>query len=154
MMVDGRPLPGGEVEHDEDGGAEEDEGDAEAAEVARDGEVDHLLDGVEVGVVEVAEEPEDAGAEDLAQEDDEGGEVEDVDHADEPVDEDGGHGRGVVAGLAVLEGCVEEGQRADVQPPAADHGEGHDLDHQQEGHLRDGGRMGLMGGDQLSCHQE
>ena len=35
--------PGGEVEHDEDGGAEEDERHAEPAEVARDGQVDHLL---------------------------------------------------------------------------------------------------------------
>ena len=39
------------------------------------------------------EEPEDAGPEDLPQEDDEGGEVEDVDHADQPVDEHGGPGR-------------------------------------------------------------
>ena len=63
--------------------------------------MDHLLYRVEVGVVEVAEEPEDAGSEDLSEEDDEGGEVEDVDHADEPVDEDGGHRGGVVARLAI-----------------------------------------------------
>ena len=62
-----RPLddPRRQVEHDEDGGSEEDERDAEPAEVSRDGEVDHLLDRVEVRVVEVAEEPEDAGAQNL-----------------------------------------------------------------------------------------
>ena len=49
--------PGGDEEHDEDGGAEHDEAGAEAAEVAPDREVDHLLDRVEVGVVQVAQKP-------------------------------------------------------------------------------------------------
>ena len=40
--------PGREVEHDEDGGAEHDEGGAEAAKMARDRKMDHLLDRVEV----------------------------------------------------------------------------------------------------------
>ena len=57
----------------------------------RDRQVDHLLDGVEVRVVEVAQEPEDAGTEDLAEEDHKRGKVEDVDHAYEPVDEYRGH---------------------------------------------------------------
>ncbi len=35
--------PGRDVEHDQDGGAEHDEGGAEAAEVPGDGKVDHLL---------------------------------------------------------------------------------------------------------------
>ena len=40
-----------------------------------------------------------------------------------------------IRSLAVLEGGVEEGERADVQPPAADDGKGDDLDDEQEGHL-------------------
>ena len=46
----------------------------------------NLLYGVEVLVVEVAEEPEDARSEDLSQEHHERGEVEDEDHASQPVE--------------------------------------------------------------------
>ena len=60
------------------------------------------MDRVEVRIVEIPEEPEDSGSEDFSEQDDERGEVEDVDHADQPVQEDRSHGRGVVAGLAVL----------------------------------------------------
>ena len=35
----------------------------------------------------------------------------------------------------VLNGGIEEGEAADVQPPAADHREHQDLGHQQQGHL-------------------
>ena len=35
----------------------------------------------------------------------------------------------------VLYGGIEEGEAADVQPPAADHREHQDLGHQQQGHL-------------------
>ena len=57
--------------------------------------MDHLLDGVEIGIVEVPEEPEDARPEDLTEQDDKGGKVEDVHHPDKPVDENAGP-RGVV----------------------------------------------------------
>ena len=49
--------PGWNEEHDEDGGAEHDEAGAEPSEMAPDREVDHLLDRVEVGVVQVAQKP-------------------------------------------------------------------------------------------------
>ena len=50
-------------------------------------QVNHLLDRVEVGIVEIPEEPEDPRAKYFPQENDKGGEVEDVDHPYQPVDE-------------------------------------------------------------------
>ena len=49
--------------------------------------MNHLLDWVEIWVVEIPQEPEDPWPEDLPQEDDEGSKVEDVDHPYQPVDE-------------------------------------------------------------------
>ena len=63
----------------------------------------YLLYGVEVGVIKVPEEPEDTRAQHLPQQEDEGGEVEDVDHSHQPVDEHGRPWRQVEAGLAVFQ---------------------------------------------------
>ena len=65
--------------------------------------------GVEFWVVEVPEEPEDPWPEDLAKEEDEGGKVEDIDHADQPVDEHGGSRGCVEAVLPVLQRGVKHG---------------------------------------------
>lgn len=78
------------------------------------------MDWIEVGIVEIAQEPEETGSEDLAQEKHERGEIEHVDHADEPVKEHGRPGRLFVGRQAVDERGVEETQRADVEPNAAD----------------------------------
>ena len=58
------------------------------AHMPRYAQVNHLLDRVEVRVVEIPQEPKNPRSENLSQEDDEGGEVEDVHHPDQPVDED------------------------------------------------------------------
>ena len=49
----------------------------------------------------------------------------------------GRHWRLVVAGLPVLECGVEQTERADVEPPAADDGESDDLDDKEQRHLDD-----------------
>lgn len=67
----------------------------------------YLLYGIEVGIVEVPKEPEDPRAQHLSEEEDEGGEVEDVDHADQPVDEHGGAGGQVETGLAIFQRGVK-----------------------------------------------
>ena len=66
-----------------------------------------LLDGVELGVVEVAQEPQHPRPQHLAQQQDEGGEVEHVHHAHQPVDEHRRPGGLVKTALPVLEGGVE-----------------------------------------------
>ena len=65
--------------------------------------------GVEFWVVEVPEEPEDPWPEDLAEEEDEGRKVEDIDHADQPVDEHGGPWRRVETVLPVLQRGIKHG---------------------------------------------
>ena len=67
----------------------------------------YLLYGVEVGVIEVPEEPEDPRTQHLPQQEDEGGEVEDVDHAHQPVDEHGRAGCQVETILAILQRRVK-----------------------------------------------
>ena len=63
----------------------------------------YLLYGVEVGVIEVPEEPEDPRTQHLPQQEDEGGEVEDIDHAHQPVDEHGCARRQVETVFAILQ---------------------------------------------------
>ena len=109
----------GRVEHEADGEAEEQHRGEKASHVSVDGQLDHLLDRIEVGIVEVAQEPEYARPQDLAQHEHERGEVEDVDHADEPVDEGGRAGRLLERGHALPERGVEQRQRAHVEPRAA-----------------------------------
>ena len=53
------------------------------------------LDWIEVWIVEIPEEPQDARPEDLPQQNDKGGKVEDVDHPVQPVDEHARHRRRV-----------------------------------------------------------
>ncbi len=125
----------GQQKQEDNGEAEEGDGSEEAADVLEDGQLYHLLDGVEVGIVEVAEEPEDPRAQHFAQQEDERGEVEDVDHADEPVDKEGGSWRGVEAGKALAECRIDKLEAADVEPEAADEREHADLYHDQEAYL-------------------
>ena len=49
--------------------------------------MNHLLDWIEVWIVEIPEKPQNSWPKDLPQENDEGGKVEDIDHPDQPVDE-------------------------------------------------------------------
>jgi len=55
-----------EQEQQDNGEAEEGDGGEEATDVFDNGQLDHLLHRVEVRVVEVSEEPEDAGPENLS----------------------------------------------------------------------------------------
>lgn len=93
------------------------------------------LDRGEVGIVEVAQEPEDAGSEHFPEQNDERCEVINVNHAEHPVDEERCAGRGLEARLAVLQGRVEHRETAQVEPPAADQGKDADLHHRQQRNL-------------------
>ena len=75
----------------------------------------YLLYGVEVWVVEVAKEPEHTRAQHLPEEQDEGGEVEDVHHADQPPDEDEGAWREVEALVTLLQSGVKHTLKATKQ---------------------------------------
>lgn len=130
----------GQPQHEQYDRAEYDGRGDEAPGVPERRHVDHLLERREVRIVEIAQEPEHTGSQDLAQQQDERGEVVDVDHADEPVDEHGGAGGQAEGGLAVAEGRVEHGQGADVEPPAADQGQHADLDDAEQGDLGRGVR--------------
>ena len=48
---------------------------------------EHFLDGIEVGIVEIAEEPQGSRAENVAENENETGAVEHVEHAEQPVGE-------------------------------------------------------------------
>src|SRR6218665_1099351 len=66
-----------------------------------------LLNGVGIGVIEVTQEPEDAGAQDLSKQQDKRSKVEDVDHTDQPMDEHGSARCHLEAVLTVLQGGVK-----------------------------------------------
>lgn len=84
-----------------------------------DRKLNHLLDRIEVGIVEIAQEPEETGPENLAKQENERGKVEHVDHADEPVEKHGRAGRLLERRETIDESGVEEAQRAYVEPDAA-----------------------------------
>lgn len=110
----------------------------EPPQVSVNGKVNHLLNRVKVRIVEVPQEPQNTWSEDLgaqrqhllkrcgaqepparlealpylSQQQDEGGQVEDVDHAHQPVEEHGGPRRRGQALLPVLQGGVKHLLRA------------------------------------------
>ncbi|KAH9407352.1 hypothetical protein TYRP_012905 [Tyrophagus putrescentiae] len=127
----------GKEHHQHDDGAEDDHAEDAPLTVDQYRQVDHLIDRVEVGVVQVANEPEDARADRLLDHQHKGDKVEDADHAHQPVDEERGARRGEEGVQAAVEGGAKERQRADVQPPADDEGKEANLEGDQQGHLDD-----------------
>ena len=116
-----------QVDDDEYGESEEEEAGSVATEVPENGVLNHLLDGIELGVVEVSHEPEDTGSKNFAEEENEGREVEDEHDPNEPVKEHRSPGGSVEAQTALTKAGREEGKGADVQPPAAAQREDPDL---------------------------
>merc|ERR1719391_467883 len=84
---DGADEPRGDEEHHQDGGAEHHQGGTEPPHVPRYAQMNHLLDWIEIWIVEIPEEPENPRPEDLSEEDDKGSKVENIDHPNQPVDE-------------------------------------------------------------------
>ena len=82
---------------------------------------------MEVGIVEVLEEPQNPGSENLAEKEDEGSEVEHEHHAHQPVQEHGSARRSVEVVDALAQRTVAHGQRADVNPPSTQGGEDNNL---------------------------
>lgn len=68
-------------DEEHDNGAENDHRDDTPLAVNDNGQVDHLIDGVKVGVVEIANEPENARANGLLDHEDKGDKVKDANHA-------------------------------------------------------------------------
>ena len=69
--------------------------------------VAYLLNGVEIWVVEVTKEPEDARSENLAEEKYERCKIEDIDHSDQPVDEHRSARRNSKAVLTIFQRGIE-----------------------------------------------
>uniref|UniRef100_A0A8D8U0V0 Uncharacterized protein n=1 Tax=Cacopsylla melanoneura TaxID=428564 RepID=A0A8D8U0V0_9HEMI len=97
--------------------------------------MNHFLNRAEIGIVQVAQKPEDARSEHFAQEQNERRKIVHVDHAQEPMDEHTGSRGRLQAEETIFETRLEHGQRADVQPPAADEREDADFDDAEKGDL-------------------
>ena len=70
--------------------------------------MDHFLDWVEIWIIEIPEKPQNTRSQDFSEEDDKGSKVEDIDHANEPVDEDTSPGSCLEGPESVLESGIKE----------------------------------------------
>ena len=99
--------------------------------------MNHFLDWIKVGVIEISQEPQDTRSQYFSEEDYKGSKVENINHPNEPVDEDTCPGRSLEGLNPVLDGGVKQREAANVEPDPAHDGKHEDFRNKEQSNFDD-----------------